>query len=455
MGNACVAPKSPRRKRVVVLGAEGAGKTTLVSAMRELSAARDAALSPDTASAAGAGAAKSGEQGDAPGSKTSGSGSPFVRKSAPVIPTVGYNLEHFAHTPGLPVAAPAKEGAEAAGAPSRRTSLGLRAAPTLGPVDMAVWDIGGNSKLRGTWPRYTLGAEALIFVVDAHDRMQTEVVRDALHAVLAHEDTPQAARLCVFLNKSELAGSMAVEGAIKHFELGLLSLQRDTLVKSVSGNLVGPPREWHVIEGSAERGVGVPELLEWLCEPAAIGHSISNRGGHVRPDHGRTDGPLPPKKVVSRKAAGRPKAAGAPASNPHQEGFDLRGPPTAPIGNSKLAMKSLDRHDDYLGTRVPAAEGGGDRSARASVGSQESHASTNIAIGISGKPLPRPGALGANKQKQQQQPQQSPSGSAGGAGSGGRSIATASGGESDSASQTSPVLASGASGAVAPADAAM
>lgn len=394
---------------MVVLGVEGAGKTTLVTAMRELSAARDAALLPGKAGAEDKG------QGAAPpaGEKPSGSGSPFVRKSAPVIPTVGYNLEHFAHTPGLPVAQGSDGDAAAELAGSRRTSLGLRAAPTLGPVDLAVWDIGGNNKLRGTWPRYTLGAEALIFVVDAHDREETERVRDALHAVLAHEDTPQTARLCVFLNKSELAGSMAVEGAIKHFELGLLSLQRETLVKSVSGSLVGPTREWHVVEGSAESGQGVPELLEWLCEPSSIGHSISKRGGHVKPDHGRPGGPLPPKKIVSRRAAGRPKEAGAPASDPHREGFDLRGPPTAPIGNSKLAMKSLDSHGDYLGTRVPATDG--ERSARASVGSQDSNASTNIAIGISGKPLHRPGALGSSKQLQPQQQQPPPKQQAGGA----------------------------------------
>jgi len=68
--------------------------------------------------------------------------------------------------------------------------------PTLGFIiktidyegyKLNIWDVGGQKTLRSYWRNYFEKTDALIWVVDATDRMRINDCRDELHGLLQEE----------------------------------------------------------------------------------------------------------------------------------------------------------------------------------------------------------------------------------------------------------------------------
>ncbi|KAH9364581.1 hypothetical protein HPB48_000248 [Haemaphysalis longicornis] len=59
---------------------------------------------------------------------------------------------------------------------------------TKGNVTIKIWDIGGQPRFRSMWERYCRGVNAIVYMVDAHDRDKMEASRNELHQLL---DKPQ------------------------------------------------------------------------------------------------------------------------------------------------------------------------------------------------------------------------------------------------------------------------
>ncbi|KAI6780123.1 ADP-ribosylation factor 4 [Emericellopsis cladophorae] len=68
-------------------------------------------------------------------------------------------------------------------------------------------DVGGQKTLRSYWRNYFEKTDALIWVVDATDRLRTEDCREELHGLL-QEERLAGASLLVFANKTDVAGCM-------------------------------------------------------------------------------------------------------------------------------------------------------------------------------------------------------------------------------------------------------
>lgn len=64
----------------------------------------------------------------------------------------------------------------------------------------AVWDVGGQDKIRPLWRHYYQNTQGLIFVVDSNDRDRVDAARDELHRML-NEDELRESILLVFANK--------------------------------------------------------------------------------------------------------------------------------------------------------------------------------------------------------------------------------------------------------------
>ncbi|KAL5354767.1 ADP-ribosylation factor-like protein 2 [Pseudogymnoascus australis] len=88
--------------------------------------------------------------------------------------------------------------------------------PTLGFIiktidyegyKLNIWDVGGQKTLRSYWRNYFEKTDALIWVVDATDRLRIEDCRAELHGLL-QEERLSGASLLVFANKTDVNGCM-------------------------------------------------------------------------------------------------------------------------------------------------------------------------------------------------------------------------------------------------------
>jgi len=111
-------------------------------------------------------------------------------------------------------------------------------------VDLTVWDIGGQAKIRRLWRYYYENTEALIFVVDSNDADRLEEAKTELWKLLGDlKEVP----LLVFANKMDLPNAQKDLASV----LGLQRLKQ---------------REWHVQPSNAVHGHGLETGLDWLCD---------------------------------------------------------------------------------------------------------------------------------------------------------------------------------------------
>jgi len=113
-------------------------------------------------------------------------------------------------------------------------------------MDMSVWDVGGQTKLRPLWRHYYRNTDALIFVVDSADVDRLAEAREELHHVLS-DDEMRGAVVLVFSNKQDLPGAESV--ASLSDKMGLAALRE---------------RQWMVQGCCATSGDGLYEGLDWL-----------------------------------------------------------------------------------------------------------------------------------------------------------------------------------------------
>ena len=67
-------------------------------------------------------------------------------------------------------------------------------------IDIKVWDLSGQQKLRGTWQYYYETVNGLIFVVDSSNVDSLAEVRDTLHQVIS-ETSESMIPILIFANK--------------------------------------------------------------------------------------------------------------------------------------------------------------------------------------------------------------------------------------------------------------
>ncbi|XP_052425412.1 ADP-ribosylation factor 4-like isoform X2 [Carassius gibelio] len=115
-------------------------------------------------------------------------------------------------------------------------------------ISFTVWDVGGQTKIRGLWKYYYQYTEGLIFVVDSSDHDRIETAAEELNAMLA-EDEMRDAVLLVLANKQDLPKAMPVHELTDR--LGLHALRG---------------RQWFVQATCAVQGSGLYEGLDWLSD---------------------------------------------------------------------------------------------------------------------------------------------------------------------------------------------
>ncbi|KAI5968046.1 uncharacterized protein KGF55_000030 [Candida pseudojiufengensis] len=134
-------------------------------------------------------------------------------KTSKTVPTVGFNVETVKHR----------------------------------NVSFAVWDCGGQERIRPLWRHYFTGTNALIYVVDSNDSKRLEESKQELYRIIQDKELNNCL-LVVLANKQDIENSIKPKELIEKFELNKLT-----------GN-----HTWSVIPTIAIDGTGLVETLNWI-----------------------------------------------------------------------------------------------------------------------------------------------------------------------------------------------
>jgi Arf/Sar family protein len=136
-------------------------------------------------------------------------------KASTTVPTVGFNVETVKHK----------------------------------NVSFAVWDCGGQERIRPLWRHYFTGTNALIYVVDSSDHTRLEESKTELLRVISDKEL-SGCLLIVLANKQDVPGAIKPKELIDRFDLH---------------NLPGQ-HTWSVIPTVAIDGTGLIETLNWISK---------------------------------------------------------------------------------------------------------------------------------------------------------------------------------------------
>ncbi|CUM64356.1 uncharacterized protein PRCAT00001958001 [Priceomyces carsonii] len=134
-------------------------------------------------------------------------------KTSTTVPTVGFNVETVKHK----------------------------------NVSFAVWDCGGQERIRPLWRHYFTGTNALIYVIDSSDLDRLEESRKELMRVINDKELANCL-LIVLANKQDINGAIKPKEIIEKFQLNSLSSSHT----------------WSVIPAIAIDGTGLVEALNWI-----------------------------------------------------------------------------------------------------------------------------------------------------------------------------------------------
>lgn len=138
-------------------------------------------------------------------------------------------------------------------------------ASTTSTYQLHLWDIGGQSTIRAYWRNYFEKTDGIIWVVDSGDRHRLKLVKEELDTVLEQERLAGAS-LLVLANKSDLEGSLGPEAIARALELGNKSINSGEASMD-DGEGLQPShssRHWTIRASSAVTGEGLAESIDWL-----------------------------------------------------------------------------------------------------------------------------------------------------------------------------------------------
>ncbi|CAF0732929.1 unnamed protein product [Didymodactylos carnosus] len=128
-------------------------------------------------------------------------------------------------------------------------TIGLNVeAVTFKNINITAWDVGGRSSMRVLWRHYYQNTNALVFVVDSHDRDRLEEAKGELHKMTSDEDLKDIP-LLILANKQDLPNAV----------------NKTELIEKLGLEKFNGIRKWHVQETIAITGQGLDEGFDWLA----------------------------------------------------------------------------------------------------------------------------------------------------------------------------------------------
>jgi len=75
-------------------------------------------------------------------------------------------------------------------------------------LDLTIWDVGGQEKLRRLWQHYYQNTDILIYVIDSNDRTRLHEASEELHSMLNNDLLKDIKGVLIFCNKIDLPNSI-------------------------------------------------------------------------------------------------------------------------------------------------------------------------------------------------------------------------------------------------------
>jgi len=142
-----------------------------------------------------------------------------------IVPTVGFNVEHF-------------------------SCKGL---------SFTAFDMSGQSRYRTLWGNYYRTTNGIIFVIDSSDKTRILIAREEVQQLLSHPDISlRNIPILFFANKMDIRDALSDVGVSS--ALGLDSITN---------------KSWHICSSNALKGDGIADGIEWLS--SAIKSSLEQK----------------------------------------------------------------------------------------------------------------------------------------------------------------------------------
>lgn len=115
-------------------------------------------------------------------------------------------------------------------------------------LNLTIWDIGGQEKLRKLWRHYYTNVNVLIYVVDANDRDRIKESSDELHCLVNEDQLKDIDCVLIYCNKLDLSNSM--NPALVAKEMNLYNIKQ----------------KWYLQPTVATEKEGIYEGMKWISK---------------------------------------------------------------------------------------------------------------------------------------------------------------------------------------------
>lgn len=112
-------------------------------------------------------------------------------------------------------------------------------------LNMTIWDVGGQERIRPLWRHYYNNIDAIIFIIDSNDIGRMDEVKHELQYLTSEEQLKNAI-LLILCNKQDLPNALSVDKIGELIE-----------IKKIK-------QKWFIQETTAIYNKGIFEGLEWL-----------------------------------------------------------------------------------------------------------------------------------------------------------------------------------------------
>ena len=98
-------------------------------------------------------------------------------------------------------------------------------------LDLTIWDVGGQEKIRKLWRHYYNNIDVIIFVIDSNDSGRFPEVKEELHYLL-NEDQLQNCIILIYINKIDLP--YTIDGDKIAQEIDIYSIKQKWFIQPIS-----------------------------------------------------------------------------------------------------------------------------------------------------------------------------------------------------------------------------
>ena len=112
-------------------------------------------------------------------------------------------------------------------------------------LNMTIWDVGGQEKIRPLWRHYYQNVDAVIFVIDSNDGGRFDESAKELHSLM-NEDELRDCTVLILCNKQDLPCAETIQ----------------TINEKMGFNKI--KQKWYVQPTSALNNEGIFEGFDWL-----------------------------------------------------------------------------------------------------------------------------------------------------------------------------------------------